>query len=124
VRLDDVLGNLSGGNDVALIKLDVEGFEREVLLGTLQTLRRCRPTLYLENDRVEHSRALIETLWAENYRVWWHICPLFNPQNFRGEGTNVYPKLSSFNMVALPRESGLVVRGCTEVTDAGYHPLR
>ncbi|MFL9874617.1 FkbM family methyltransferase [Paraburkholderia megapolitana] len=120
VRLDDVLGD----RDVSLIKLDVEGFELAALQGACQILKRSRPALYLENDRVEKSQALIEWLWAQEYRLWWHVSPLFNPKNFLGEDENVYRNLSSFNMLALPRESDIVVQGCTEVTDAGHHPLR
>jgi FkbM family methyltransferase len=120
VRLDDVLGD----SHVSLIKLDVEGFELLALQGASQTLRRSRPTLYLENDRVDNSRALIEWLWAQEYRLWWHVCSLFNPENFRRNSENVYPNLASFNMLALPRESTVVVQGFVEATDAGYHPLR
>jgi FkbM family methyltransferase len=70
VRMDDVLHT----HTVSLIKLDVEGFELAALQGAEETLARCRPTLYVENDRLEHSQALIEWLWSKDYRMWWHIC--------------------------------------------------
>ena len=120
VRLDDMVDH----QNVGLIKLDVEGFELLALQGATQILQRSRPVLYLENDRVDRSRALIEWLWAQEYQLWWHICPLFNPGNFRAVHENVYGNVASFNMVALPRESGLVAPGCAQVVDAGYHPLR
>jgi len=119
-RLDTLLGD----SDVSLIKMDLEGGELAALQGGLQTLRRCRPVLYLENDQVARSRALIEWLWAEEYLLWWHICPLFNPENFRGERANAYPNIYSFNMLALPRESNAAVPpGCKAIIDAGAHPL-
>lgn len=37
-----------GFDDVDFIKLDTEGYEERVLLGALQTLKRCRPTLIVE----------------------------------------------------------------------------
>jgi len=119
VRLDDVIG----GREVSLLKIDVEGFELDCLQGAVTTLRRARPILYVENDRAEKSRALIEWLWAQEYRLWWHISPLYNPGNYFGNAENVYGNMASFNMLALPRESQIVVEGLTEITDAGYHPL-
>jgi hypothetical protein len=36
----------------------------------------------------------------------------------------MYPDIASFNMLALPRESAIVVLRCMEVADAGYYPVR
>lgn len=120
VRLDEVIGE----SNVCLLKVDVEGAELAALQGATGILQRSRPVLYVENDRVEQSRALIEWLWAQQYRLWWHVTPLYNPLNHLGNGENVYGNLASFNMLALPSESGIVVEGLTPITDAGHHPLR
>ena len=120
LRLDDVIGE----RDVGLLKVDVEGFELATLQGAAGILKQSRPVLYVENDRAEKSRALIEWLWQQNYRLWWHISRLYNPLNHRGNHENVYGDLSSFNMLALPRESGVVVERLLEIVDAGHHPLR
>jgi len=120
LRLDDVIGE----SDVCLLKIDVEGFELAALQGAAGILQRSRPVLYVENDRMEKSRALIEWLWTQQYRLWWHITPLYNPQNHLGNSENVYGNLASFNMLALPSESTLVVEGLAQITDAGLHPLR
>jgi FkbM family methyltransferase len=37
-----------GFEDVDFIKIDVEGYEREVLYGAVDTLKRCKPTLIVE----------------------------------------------------------------------------
>ncbi len=112
-----------GDFDVGLIKIDVEGFEQKVLEGATGTIARCRPAIYLENDRVERSKALIEWLWAAGYKLWWHIPPLFNPGNFAGKSENIYGNVASFNMLALPNETAIAVQGLTPVEDAGAHPL-
>jgi hypothetical protein len=45
VALDDVVG---GDRQVAVIQLDVEGHERDALLGAMRTIERCRPLIVLE----------------------------------------------------------------------------
>jgi len=119
VRLDD----MTRGRNVYLLKVDVEGFELQVLQGAQETLANCRPVLYVENDRVAQSRPLIEYLWAQGYRLWWHVSPLFNPENYRSRTEDRYPMLSAFNMVGLPKESKLMFPAEAEIRDATVHPL-
>jgi FkbM family methyltransferase len=119
VRLDD----MTHGRSVRLLKVDVEGFELQVLQGARNVLASHRPLLYVENDRVARSSALIQYLWDRGYRLWWHISPLFNPQNFRGNTENHYPDICSVNMLGLPQESKLVLRGFEEIVDATAHPF-
>lgn len=119
VRLDDFLG----GVPVALVKIDVEGFELKVLKGAQSLLSKSRPLLYVENDRVSQSRALIEYLWSLGYRLWWHTPALFNPNNYRAETENIYGNVASFNMVGFPKEFDVSVQGASEILDAGVHPL-
>ena len=64
------------------LKIDVEGMETEVLEGARATIARCRPTLYLENDRPDHSRELIQRVFDLGYDAYWHLPPLYNPDNF------------------------------------------
>ena len=99
-----------------LLKADVEGMEREVLLGARETLARCRPVLYLENDRTAKSPDLIQLVMELGYRVWWHITPLFNPQNFAGNATNLFGNTVSINIFCQPKESAKVVEGLREIT--------
>jgi FkbM family methyltransferase len=121
VRLDDMLEH----EHVGLLKIDVEGFELRVLKGSRALIRRSRPLLYVENDRVENSQELIEWLWGAGYNLWWHTPPLFNPQNFFGVTRDLYGNIASFNMLGVPREVKLAVPGpLVRVEDSSYHPLR
>src|SRR5262245_40497829 len=51
-----------------LLKIDVEGMEHSVITGARATIARLKPAVYVENDRAEHSRALISLLFDIGYR--------------------------------------------------------
>jgi FkbM family methyltransferase len=84
-----------------LIKIDVEGMESDVLAGAEQTMRQHRPIVYVENDREAKSAALIEQLFALDYRLYWHLPPLFNPNNHLGKSKNLFPGIVSANMLGI-----------------------
>lgn len=87
---------------VRLLKIDVEGMELAVIKGGAKTIGRDRPVIYCENDRRERSQALCEALFSFGYTLYWHLPPLFNPNNYAGEKTNVFPNIVSVNMLCLP----------------------
>lgn len=99
-----------------LIKMDVEGMEVEALRGAADTIRRCRPALYVENDREERSSALIALLLSYGYRLYWHAPFLFQSDNFAGETENIFGRIASFNMLCVPRESDGGISGLVEVS--------
>jgi FkbM family methyltransferase len=100
---------------IKLMKIDVEGMELEVLLGAKATLARCRPIVYVENDRVEKADALAAQLLESGFRLWWHTPLLYNSDNFLGNPENVFGAVRSFNMLCLPKESTLAVEGMPEI---------
>jgi FkbM family methyltransferase len=90
-------------SDCALVKVDVEGMEQDVLAGAAATVARCQPLLYVENDRQEKSTALIRMIDNLGYDMYWHLAPLFNPDNFAGCRENVFGQIASVNMICCPR---------------------
>lgn len=88
-----------------LLKADVEGMEFDVLTGGRETIARCRPLLYVENDKPENSRRLYDTLFSLGYRVWRHQPMLFNADNFNRVIENPWGKIGSFNLLAIPVEN-------------------
>ncbi len=107
---------------VGLMKIDVEGFELNVLKGATQLIDRSRPVLYVENDRPDRSKDLVEWLWSKQYRLWWHVPLLFNPDNYFGDAVDLYPRVASVNMLCLPREIESPFPGMEEVLTT-RHPL-
>ena len=86
------------------MKIDVEGMELDVLKGASETLKRCRPIIYVENDRKENSEALIEHLQSMGYILFWHCPPLFNANNYFRCDTNIFDRIVSINMLCMPSE--------------------
>jgi FkbM family methyltransferase len=119
-RLDDIL-------DVPrldLLKIDVEGMEQDVINGARTLIVTHKPLLYVENDRREKSQALIELIWSLDYRLFWHLPPLFNPDNFARDPENAFPGIVSVNMLGIHKSLQRAVKGFTEVSDSSFHPLR
>lgn len=122
------LGQFAGGEPVPmatldsldlpachLLKVDVEGMEVEVLKGSAQTIDRYRPVLYVENDRNEHSEALLTLIADLGYDSYWHLAALFNTDNFAGDAENIFPNLASINVLCVPAESHQTINGLQRI---------
>jgi FkbM family methyltransferase len=117
--LDEIVGEAL----VALIKIDVEGFELEVLKGAKSLIARSQPALFVENDRLEKSEALIQWLLDHDYQLYWHTSTIYNPNNYRGNKENIFGNLGSVNMLCLHKSRNITVEGATRISDASYHPM-
>jgi FkbM family methyltransferase len=94
-----------------LIKIDVEGMERDVLAGAIETIARHRPLLYVENDRDERAAELIRFIDGLGYAMYWHQPLLYNRDNFLGNQTNVFGRIASRNMFCVPHGAAVCVQG-------------
>lgn len=101
--LDDI-----APDDTRLIKVDVEGYEAEVLRGAPRLLASARPIWLLETHRsaAERTRALADILSAHGYRLFWFYSPF---------ATLTAPKsppadagLGDLGVVAVPAERPLL----------------
>lgn len=121
VRIDDRLDRF---RKIALVKADVEGYERDCLEGAQGLIRRDRPLLYLENDRLENSGELISHVFGLGYECWWHTVPLYRQQNFSHTFVDIFGGKYSFNMLCIPKERGVRIAGLRQVRSADEHPLK
>ena len=93
-----------------VIKIDVEGFEAQVLRGAAATIAKHRPVLYVENDRAAQQQELISLIAGMDYQMFWHTPPLFRSGNFNGCAENVFERIVSINMLCVPDERNTVVQ--------------
>lgn len=107
----------------ALIKIDAEGMEIDILRGAKETIERCEPFLYIEanGDDCTEIAALLEEI---GYAAFWSIGPYFNFDNFRRSSKNVWEKeypglIPSTNMLAMPVTNSFV----TEAFRIGMIPF-
>jgi FkbM family methyltransferase len=90
-----------------LIKVDVEGMELDVIMGAKETITKLRPILYLENDRPEKSDALLSQVKSLGYKIWQHLPPLFNPENFRQKEDDIFNGIVSGNILCVSNEQDM-----------------
>ena len=102
------------------LKIDVEGWETDALRGAAQTIARCRPVIYVENDRADQQAGLIGLLDSLGYEQYWHVAPLFRPDNFNGVDADLTGATVSLNMFCAPREKGLNVTGFEHINPTGW----
>jgi FkbM family methyltransferase len=108
-----------------ILKIDVEGFEVQVVRGAAETIAKFRPLLYVENDRPAHQQELISLIAGMGYRLYWHTPSLVRPDNFNGCAENVFPGIVSVNMLCLPVERNTVVQDMTPIDpDNWVSPLK
>lgn len=103
-----------------VMKIDAEGMEKEVIEGAKETIKRCWPFMFVENDREKGSRELIRTIKELGYRMLWFVNLLYAEDNYYQEKENIFGGQGSFNMVCVPPEgvmSRMEIHGLREVQE-------
>jgi hypothetical protein len=83
-RAEPLASMLSAIRLLRLLKIDVEGFEREVLAAAADTLRRLRPIVHCECLHAAAMAFLRELATEHSYRCHAACFDRFNPDNFLG----------------------------------------
>jgi FkbM family methyltransferase len=93
-------------------KIDAEGYESDIVTGAAATIARCRPILYMENDRPDKAPGLIQQMWDLDYDLYYHLPYYYNRYNFYGVADNIYGGIISVNMLCVPVGRHLAPDGC------------
>ncbi|HEX2560984.1 FkbM family methyltransferase [Phenylobacterium sp.] len=95
LRLDDIPG------DVRVVKVDVEGFEPEVLKGAGRLIRDVKPTWVVEATRSREApaRQVMRIFLEAGYDLYWLFAPFVTPLAPKTPGEI---RLGDLNVVAVP----------------------
>lgn len=100
-----------------LIKVDVEGMECDVLEGAKDTISKYRPVLFVENNELDSSTAIISMIDSLDYVSYWHICGYFNPNNFFHNTDNLFKTYRpEANLLCFHRSCKLNIKGLQKVS--------
>ncbi|MCL1470794.1 FkbM family methyltransferase [Argonema antarcticum] len=94
-----------------LINLDVGGMELKVLQGGANTIIRLKPILYIKNETQGNLTSTISYLDSLEYKMYWHITPFYNANNYLQNPENLFGNIVSMNMLCLHTSLGLTVSG-------------
>ena len=119
--------NYAGENSVRLIKFDVQGQELNVIIGSEKLINEYKPILYLENDNAETSKKLIDKIKSLGYIMFWHLPPLFNPNNYLKNSKNIFPNIISCNMFCVHFSTKISLDESWkkfQIKDSYFHPFK
>lgn len=98
-------------------KIDVDGCEQFAIEGMAETIKRCRPILFIENEIPDKSEKLTATIIEMGYRGYWYRPPLYKFENHAKVLNNIFPGTVAIMQIYIPEEMDVEVKGCDEVAD-------
>ena len=99
--------------------------EINIIQGGIDLIKRTKPFLYLENDLnfIEKSQELIELVFSLGYRIFWHIVPQYNQNNFFENKNNVFNRICACNIFCVRNDKQININ-LPEVKDSSFHPMK
>jgi FkbM family methyltransferase len=92
----------------ALIRIGDEETAAKVIMGAKETLRRCRPILFVRNLNINLSRDILSAITSAEYQSYWQIANAYNPKNFFCNPENALAKKApEANLVCIPKGTTL-----------------
>ena len=82
-----------------LVKIDVEGFEYQVLLGMHETIDEHRPVIFYEAHGNDLEK-IYQYLKSFDYDLYWYPCLNYNPHNYKQNDNNVFGNGGVLNILA------------------------
>lgn len=98
-KLDDL-----SVNHVDFLKIDVEGYEAEVLLGAESTIERCRPIIFLGINKLADGIPHLYWSRSHEYTLYGIITDAYNRNNFLSESKNIFGFARECGLLLIPNE--------------------
>lgn len=89
---------------IDLIKLDVEGMEKSVLDGAIETIKRDRPIVFCECNSLSAGYESIEFCQDFQYDTFGFLASAYNPNNFNAVDKNIFGASKELALLLVPRE--------------------
>lgn len=87
---------------VGLLKIDVEGMEKQVLDGARETIASFKPAVFAEANSISAGLKILDWCQANSYECLGHLTDAFNPNNFNGEARSIFEGGKELNLLLLP----------------------
>lgn len=89
--------------DCGFLKIDVEGYELQVLKGATPMIKRCMPIMLIENDRPQNHDELIGYINKLGYKAYWHCFSLYSPHNFNNNTNDAFGEVGAINVICVDK---------------------
>lgn len=86
-----------------VIKMDVEGYEYDVLLGCENKIKEKNPIIFYEAHETKQFAEIYNFLNKFDYRFYWAKVDNYNVNNFKKNAQNVFGVSALFSIVAWPK---------------------
>lgn len=100
VKLDDHLNHLAA---LHFLKIDAEFMELDVLKGATKLINKFNPVIYFEFD-LKKNEALLQYVKSLNYKMYYHITMMYNPDNYNQDKEDLNPNATSNMILAIPNK--------------------
>jgi FkbM family methyltransferase len=94
---------------VDLIKIDVEGWESNVVNGAVQTIQTHQPFIYAKYHPEEDSEDLVQLIQSFEYDVYEHNVAAYNPRNFKKASSDFLKNIKEVNLFCVPKSKELMI---------------
>lgn len=110
-----------GIEKIDLIKLDVEGMERNVLDGAIESISRNRPVVFCECNSLNAGNDVLEYCRALKYDAYGFLASAYNPDNFNAVDENIFGDAKELALILIPREN--VANYLGKIVDVDLLPI-
>lgn len=86
-----------------VVKIDVEGYEWEVIQGMMKTIEQHTPIIFYEHLHGDDLPKVSEYLHSLGYKQYWFAVANYNPQNYKNNKQNIFGQGGVLNVLAVPK---------------------